>query len=131
MTKYTGKDLYLKFGSTNLEAEFREFETDEEIDTIDQSAGADTAKTYLTRLEDGTAKLKLLDQNDGTALWGAVDKGVEGTLEWAPEGTAAPNPKHSVNAIVTKRSKKFPYDDLVEIDVDFQFSGAVTDAVYP
>lgn len=133
MAEYTGNDLYLSFAGTTVHADFREFSASEEIDLVDASAGADVAKTYLTALEDGTASLTLLDQTGGTAataMWQLMDKGAEGSLIWAPEGTATGKPKHYVNAIVSSRERSMPYDDVVELTFEFQFSGVVTDTVY-
>lgn len=133
MAEYTGKDLYLSFAGTTIHADFREFTASEEIDLVDASAGADVAKTYLTALEDGTASLTLLDQTGGTAataMWQLMDKGVSGTLIWAPEGTVATKPKHSVVAIVSSRERSIPYDDVVELTFEFQFSGVVSDTTY-
>lgn len=132
MAQYTGNALVVNFKGTQVSTRFRSLTTNEEIDLVDQSAGNDTAKTYLTALEDGDAKLEVLDQRDGTAataLWNLCDKGAEGTLQWQPEGTATGDPKHYVNAIVKKREREFPYDDVVKATITFQFSGAVTDTV--
>lgn len=133
MAEFTGKNLYLAFDGTAVNADFREFSEDEEVGTVDASAGSDVARTYLTTLEDGTASLTLLLQEDGTAAtdpWQLMDKGNEGTLEWGPEGTATGKPKHTVNAIVTSRGKSVPYDDVVEMTFNFQFSGVVSDSAY-
>lgn len=130
MAEFTGSDLYLKFGSTVLSADFRNFDTDEEVGLADASAGNDTARTYLKTLEDGKATAELVAQTGGTALWTAVKKGTEATLEWGDEGTAAGKPKSTVNAIVMNRKKSRPYDGVVVITVDWQFSGEVTDGTY-
>ena len=130
MGEYTGKDLYVIFGSTALTTDYRSFTEEETIDTVEKTAGADTVKTYLTTTKDGTASIDVLDSTGGTAAWAAVAVGTEGTLEWAPEGTAATKPRHYVNAIVTSRSKPVAYADVVTFTVNFQFSGAVTDTVY-
>lgn len=133
MAEYTGNDLYLTFAGTAIHADFRTFSTSEQIDLVDASAGADVAKTYLTALEDGTASLTLLDQTGGTAataMWQLMDKGAEGSLIWGPEGTATGKPKHYVNAIVSSRDRSMPYDNVVELSFEFQFSGVVTDTTY-
>lgn len=130
MAGFTGKDLYLSFAGTDLNTDYRDFGPSEGIDTVDESAGSDTARTYLTTLEDGTAALTIVIQSGDTATWGAVDIGNEGTLEWGEEGTASGKPKHTVNAIVTNREKSISYADLVVADIEFQFSGAVVDDTY-
>lgn len=132
MAQYTGKDLYITFKGTVVTARFQVFTDKEDIDLEDQSAGNDIAKTYLTALEDGDAKLEVLNERDGTAataVWNLLDKGAEGTLDWQPEGTAINKPRHWVNAIVKSREREFPYNKVVKATFTFQFSGVVTDTV--
>jgi len=132
MAQYTGSALVVAFKGTTVSGRQRTLDTGEEMDLVDQSAGSDVAKTYLSTLEDGDAKLEVLDQRDGTAataLWNLCDKGAEGTLQFQPEGTATNKPKHFVNAIVKKRDREFPYDDVVKATITFQFSGVVTDTI--
>lgn len=134
MAQYTGSALVVQFKGIVLSTRYRKLNTKEEKDLDDQSAGADVAKTYLTTLEDGDAKLEFLDVAGGTAaaaLWNTCDKGAEGTLEWGPEGTANAKPRHYVNAIVKTRERDFPYDKTVEGTITYQFSGVVTDSAYP
>jgi hypothetical protein len=122
---------YIKFGTTVLSTDMRAFDPEEEVGLVDGSAGSDAARTYLTTLKDGKATLELLAGTGGTALWAAVAPATSGTLEWGDEGTTAGKPKHTVNAIVQKRKRSTPYDDVVVYTVDFQFSGAaVTDGTY-
>lgn len=130
MADFTGKDLYAKFGSTVLSSRFKSFESSEEMGLVDDSAGADTARSYLTTLEDGTATLELLAERAGTAQWAACDKGASGTLEWGDEGTASGKPKHTVPAIVKSRKRTVVHDDIVKLNFEFQFNGTVLDATY-
>lgn len=130
MGEYTGSGLYLKFGSTVLSSDFRNFSEEEEVGLVDSSAGNDQARSYLKTLEDGNATAELVHQTGGSVVWGAVAKGASGTLEWGPEGTATGKPKHTVVAIVQSRKKDMPYDDVVVITAEFQFSGVVTDSAY-
>lgn len=133
MPSFTGKNLHLDLGGTAINADYREFNIDEEVGIVDQSAGSDTARTYLTTLEDASGSLMVVDQADGTAatyIWNLLDKGTEGTLTWGPEGTATGKPKHSANVIITSRGRSFRYDDLVELNFGIQVSGAITDTTY-
>ena len=130
MAGITGSALYLAFASTVLDTDYRSFSPAEEMGTVDQSAGADTNRTYLTTIKDGTASVTILIQSEDTTTWGAVVPGTEGTLEWGEEGTAAGKPQHTVNAIVTSREKTIEFEDVVGADVEFQYSGAVTDSTY-
>ena len=131
MAEQTGSTLYLTFGTTVLSTDYRTFNETEEMGLVKASAGSDTFESYITTLKDGTAKAQLVYQSLGSAIWSAVAPGVSGTLTWAPEGTATGKPKHQVTtAIVKTRSKDIPYDNLIVLNVDFQFSAAVTDSVY-
>ena len=132
MAGVTGSALYLAFGSgtTVLDTDYRNMSPDESIGLVDQSAGADADKTFLTTLKEGSASATIVIQAADTTTWGALVPGSEGTLEWAEEGTAATKPRHYVNAIVKRRRKAVQYADLLVADVEWQFSGAVTDTTY-
>ena len=130
MAGITGTALYLAFDGTVLDTDYRSFGPSEEMGIVDQSAGADTARTYLTTLTDGTASSPIVLQSADTTTWGACALGTEGTLEWGEEGTTAGNPRHHVNAIVTGRSKDISYADVVIATIAWQYSGAVTDTTY-
>lgn len=133
MAEFTGKNLSIVFGATTLTGNQRTFSTTEEAGLVDASAGADVARTYLKTLEDGTATVEILqdDGAGGPTLWAAVRQGATGNLVWGEEGTTAGQPRHTVAAVVSSRKKDSPYDDLTVVTVEFQFSGAVVDDVYP
>lgn len=130
MAEFTGKNLSVVFAGTALAADFRSFSATEEAGLVDASAGNDAARTYLKTLEDGTATLELLAQDNSTTAWAAVRQGASGSLVWGEEGTGVGQPRHAVTAIVSSRKKDMPYDDVVVITVEFQFSGAVVDDTY-
>ncbi|SRR5581483_6559466 len=131
MPEYVGGAAgYIKFGTTVLAADFRTFDAEEEVGLADASAGNDANRTYLVTLKDGKATIELVAQADGTALWNALAPGTQGTLEWGDEGSAVGKPRHTVNAIVQKRKRTVPYDDIVVLNFDLQFSGAVADGTY-
>ena len=130
MAEFTGKNVSVVFGGTVLGTNFRTFTANEEMSLVDASAGADAARTYVTVMADGTATLEFLAQDDSVAAFAAVKPGTTGSLVWGEEGTGVGQPRHTVNAIVSSRKKDMPYDDVVVITVDFQFSGAVTDDSY-
>ena len=125
-----GTEVYVLFKGTVLDTNFRSFSMAESVDMVDQSAGSDTNKTYLTALKDGNAPLTFKYKAGDTAQWGLVALGAEGTLECGAEGTNAGKPRSYVNAIVTGRTKSMSYNDLIVVDVTFQYSGAVTDGTY-
>ena len=102
MAEYTGSGLYLLWNGTSIDAHYRTFSPSEEGDTVDASAGADTHRTYLMTLLDGSASLEMVAQDGtaGTALWAALAPTAPGgspaTLEWGPEGTAVGEPRYHV-----------------------------------
>jgi hypothetical protein len=133
VAEFTGRNLHVVFGATTLSGNQRTFSVTEEAGLVDASAGADVARSYLKTLEDGTATLELLqdDGAGGPTLWAAVREGTSGNLVWGEEGNVASQPRHTVPAIVSSRKKDTPYDDVVVVTVEFQFSGTVVDDVYP
>lgn len=129
MAGMTGTAGWIKFGSTVLSTDYRAFNPTETGDVVDASAGADTERTYLTTLKDGTATASLVMQTGaGTLVWAAVAPLTDDTLWWAEEGSAAGKQIHCVWAIVTERRKSIAYADLAMVDVTWQFSGAVSDS---
>lgn len=127
MTAYTGTSLWIKFGSTVLSGDYQSFTDTETGGVVDASAGADTSRSYLTTLKDGTASASLaLQTSAGTLIWEAVAPLTSGTLWWADEGSTASKQIHYVWAIVSERRKSLAYADLTVADVTWQFSSAVT-----
>ena len=133
MADMTGSALYVSFKGTAITADFREWEDSGEMGLADATAGADTFKTYLTTQLDGTAKFTGLYQG-GTAstdIYNLLAEGASGTLIIGVEGTASGKPKKTINtAIVKSRSRKVPYDDVVEVNAEFQFSAAQSDGTF-
>ena len=127
MAGYTGTALFLDFGGTVLDTDFRAFNPAETGGVVDQSGGADTSRTYLTTLKDGTATATIVVQAGDTNTWTAVIPLTSGTLMWAEEGSGAGTQVHTVWAIVTERRKSMAYADLIVADLSWQFSSAVVD----
>ena len=130
MAEYAGKSLHVEFGGTDLSGDFRRMTTTESQNLADATAGSDTYRTYVSTVTDGSADVELVDQTDGSALWTAIAPGTEGTLIWAPYGTASGKAKYTVDAIVGDRGRELPYDDVVTTTATFQFSGTVAESVY-
>lgn len=126
MTSYTGQNLYVTFGGTALQADYRSFEPESEIGTEDGSAGADVGRTYKTTLKDGKAsyKARSISGTSGTPEWITLAEGAQGTLVWGPEGTASGKIKGSVYAILNSRKLPNEYDKVAEWTFEFQFSDA-------
>ncbi len=137
-TAYEGNALVLSWihsgGTAILNGDYKTAEYKPSIDLLDQSAGADTNKTYVGHLKDGTWSLSGLIQ-DGTAVGGTVTlstliEGASGTLIVGPEGTAAGKPKITTPCISLGVNQKYQYAGLSEWSVELQQNGARTDGAY-
>ena len=127
MADYTGKDLDLSWvhsgGTVTLSTDYRSLGEATEIGLVDASAGADTYRTYLTTLKDGTFEYAGLHQTAGTVIKAALAPGTYGTLIIKPEGTATGKPSESVPCVISSRNMQYPYENVVEITATFQRNG--------
>lgn len=126
--RFTGKDFYARFihsgGTVALTGDHTEFSVEVSYDTTEITAGSETAKSYLTTLEDATMSLTLFNTGTtGSALAVALEPGTYGTLEWGPQGTASGKPKFGCAAYVTGFSESYPFADSVQREYSFQRSG--------
>lgn len=132
MTDYTGKDLVVQWiysgGTIALTSDYRTAAYTPSVDLVEASAGNDTHKTYLVALKDGKFSLTYLDQTGGTAIMTACAEGTSGTLKIYPEGTAGGKPSQTIPAIAMGAQRNYPYNDVVEISVEWQQNGARVDA---
>lgn len=125
MARYVGRDLVVQWittaGTTNVSADFRTLETSEETESADASAGTGLHKYFIPTMKNTTISYSFLDQQDGTANWNAVAPQTAGTLIWSPEGTATNKSKFTTTDVfVVNRNRTNPYDNVVEITVEFQ-----------
>ena len=119
-----GKDGYVSFQGVAIAADYRNFDVELTIDTVEKSAGSEGSKSYISTLKDGTAKLTYAYSGTaGTAYTSLLRVGQEGTLLWGAEGTSVGKPKGGVKAIVINQTKPMAYNDLITRSVTFQFSG--------
>jgi len=119
-----GKDGYISFQGVEVGADYRSFDVELTVDTVEVSAGNEASKRYIATLKDGTAKLTYAYSGTaGTAYTNRLKVGEQGTLLWGPEGTAVGKPKGGVVAIVVNHSKPMTYNDLITRTATFQFSG--------
>jgi hypothetical protein len=119
-----GKDGYISFQGTAIHADYRNFDVEITIDTVEKSAGSDGSKSYIATLKDGTAKLTYAYTGSAGFSYSNLFKvGQSGQLLWGPEGNGAGKPKGGVNAIVIAHSKPMAYNELITRTVTFQFTG--------
>jgi hypothetical protein len=119
-----GKNGYISFKGTAIHADYRSFEVETSIDTVEKSAGSEGSKSYIATLKDGTAKLTYAyTGTSGNSYTGLMGLGEKGTLLWGPEGNGTGKPKGGVEAIVVAHSKPLTFNDLITRTVTFQFTG--------
>lgn len=111
----------------------RDFNTDEEADTYDTTTYAEASvtplpkRTYIAGLGDGSATMDVLYQTGDVATYNKLAPGTTGTLAIRREGTGTGKPLETyAGAIITKRGKPSPYDDLVVMSMEWQLSGVPT-----
>jgi hypothetical protein len=119
-----GKNGYISFQGTEVSADYRSFEVEMTLDTVEKSAGSDSSKAYIATLKDGTAKLTYAYTGTaGSAYTQLLRVGQQGQLLWGPEGNGSGKPKGGANAIVVAHSKPMAYNELMTRTVTFQFTG--------
>jgi hypothetical protein len=135
MAEYTGQNLVVSFihpsGTLTLNTDYRSLATNPSIGMVQATAGSDANHTYLTTVKDGNYAYRGVAQTAGTVLKAALLPGVVGTLIIGAEGTAAGAQKETCPVISMGAKYNYPYDNIVEINCDFQANGAVTLGVYP
>jgi hypothetical protein len=127
--RMTGASQYIGFihsgGTVNLSGDSRTFDVTREQEIADASAGSDGARSSKATLKNYSASLEALYIGTaGSASFGSVDIGTEGTLLWGPQGTAAGKPKGSWPMIVTQMSISSPFDDIVMLNIEWVGQGA-------
>lgn len=119
-----GKNGYVSFQGTAVSADYRNFDVDLTLDTVEKTAGSEGSKSYIGTLKDGTAKLTYAYVGtSGSSYTQLLRVGQQGELLWGAEGNSTGKPKGGVNAIVVSHSKPMTYNDLITRTVTFQFTG--------
>ena len=131
MAGLTGKGLYVKFGGTVLNTDYRTFGNARGIDKVDGSAGADTFKTYLTTLKDGTLSCAIIAQASDATTRGTLVPGTGGSLEYGLEGTATDKQKGLYTAVFVESANiSASYNDLIVVDITWQPNSDITEGTY-
>jgi len=125
MATHTGSEGTIKIGSDTL-GELRSFSLESTAETIEDTSMGDSARTYKVGLTafSGTASV-FFDETD--TAQGNVDAGTEITLNVYPEGDTAGDTYYTGSAIVTGRTINSSFDGMVEMELSFQGSGALTE----
>ena len=130
--RLTGQNLWVGWvdagGTVVATGDQKSFDPDMEVDAIDMSAGAAGMRVYKAGLKDVLMKLETFfvggSANVGTAVLAyRMREGAEGTILWAPEGTAVGKAKWGLPALVTKYKYKMPFDDAILVNVELRPQG--------
>lgn len=136
MSRYTGIDLAVQWwsagGTTTITSYRRSFETSESVDDADATCGTVTYRDHLPTFTDMTSTLTYLMDNgaDGTAIYNKLAPRTMGTVCWGPQGTASGKPKFTSAAYVADRGISYPYDDVIEVTIEFQHTASPTLATF-
>jgi predicted secreted protein len=124
MATHTGSEGVIKIGSTVL-GELRSYTLEQTSDTIEDTSLGDTTRTYKTGLKgfSGSASLFFDEADAGQLL---VTAGSAITINLSPEGTSAGDKFFSGDAIVTAYNVSASFDGMVEAEMTFTGTGAVT-----
>ena len=124
MATHTGSEGVIKIGSTVL-GELRSYTLEQTSDTIEDTSLGDSTRTYKAGLKgfSGSASLFFDEADAGQLL---VTAGSAITINLSPEGTSAGDKFFSGDAIVTAYNVSASFDGMVEAEMTFTGTGAVT-----
>ena len=124
MATHTGSEGVIKIGSTVL-GELRSYTLEQTSDTIEDTSLGDSSRTFKTGLKgfSGSASLFFDEADAGQLL---VTAGSAITINLSPEGTSAGDKFFSGDAIVTAYNVSASFDGLVEAELTFTGTGALT-----
>ena len=125
MATHTGSEGKINIGSDTL-GELRSFSLESTAETIEDTSMGDSARTYKVGLTafSGTASV-FFDETD--TAQGTVDAGTEITLNVYPEGDTTGDTYYSGSAIVIGRTINSSFDGMVEMELSFTGTGALTE----
>ena len=134
MAGITGQNFNISWiysgGTVDLSTDYRNYSYTPAVEMYDQTAGADTHKTYVTGAKDGQISWQHVYQGGGSAVVNALAEGNSGTLVVGREGTAAGKPKETIPAISQGAAVNIQYNNLIEVTCNFQQNGARVDASF-
>ena len=126
MATHTGSEGTIKIGSDTL-GELRSFTLESTAETIEDTSMGDTSRTYKVGLKTFTGTASVFFDETDTAQ-NALVAGAEITLNVYPEGASSGDTYYSGTAIVTGRTINSSFDGMVEMEISFQGTGALTES---
>jgi len=124
MATHTGSEGTIKIG-TDVVGELRSFSLESTAETIEDTSMGDTNRSYKVGLKTFTGTASVYFDETDTAQTALV-AGAEITLNVYPEGATSGDTFYSGSAIVTGKTINSSFDGMVEAEISFQGTGALT-----
>lgn len=130
--RYNGADMLVFFktatGTADLSGDFRSLSVTRTQNTWDATAAADGAEVNKPTYKAFSATLDVFATGTaGTAAFNVATLGAEGTLEYAPQGTAVGKPKGSFPAIITEQPFSTGFNEGSMTTISFAGQGDEVD----
>lgn len=124
MATHTGSEGTIKVGSTVV-GELRSYSLEQTADTIEDTSMGDTSRTYKSALKgwSGSASLFFDEADAGQLL---LVLGTSIALKVYPEGASSGDKYYYGDAIITGSNISASFDGMVEAEVTFTGTGAIT-----
>jgi hypothetical protein len=132
-----GKNAYIQIDNsagtlTSITSISNEISFSQSIETAETTVFGNSAKTYITGLNDATISVSgLFDATSADVIEGTIAALIAGTnasatLVFGPEGNGSGKKKYTQETIVTSYEIGAPVGDVVSLSVEFQRTGATT-----
>jgi predicted secreted protein len=124
MATHTGSEGLIRIGSTTV-GELRSYTLDQTADTIEDTSLGDSSRTYKAGLKAfaGSASLYFDEADAGQIL---IVVGTEIAIKFYPEGNTTGDKFYEGNAIVTAYNISASFDGMVEAELTFTGTGAIS-----
>jgi len=125
MATHTGSAGTVKVGS-NAVAELKSWSLDQTQDTVETTKLGDTVKTYSVTQSSSNGTMSCHWDETDTNGQVACSIGATVTLNLYPEGATSGDTYYTGSAIITSVGVSQTHDGIVEREIGFQVSGALT-----
>lgn len=124
MATHTGSEGTIKVATTVV-GELRSYSLEQSADTIEDTSMGDTSRTYKSALKgwSGSASLFFDEADAGQLL---LVLGTSIALKVYPEGASSGDKYYYGDAIITGSNVSASFDGMVEAEVTFTGTGAIT-----
>ena len=124
MATHTGSEGTIKVGADTV-GELRSFTLETTAETIEDTSMGDTNRSYKVGLKSFTGSASLFWDEADTGQT-AIVVGTEITINVYTEGASSGDTYYTGSAIVTGSTIASSFDGMVEAEVSFQGTGALT-----